>query len=161
MYLLCIYKYTHIHYILKIFTCIYMFLYIFYIIYKYKQNIFLKYIHACVCIYIYIINTDSIHILCKQKLLFWMWLIPINHLTALMYVYIQYIYKTLDSNFYSIFVIFLPCIIQVDSCTESAEAACNILSQLVNCTIKTLGLISTARPSFMSVSQVQQKHVHP
>ncbi len=43
---------------------------------------------------------------------------------------------------------------QVDSCTESAEAACDILSQLVNCTIKTLGLISTARPSFMDVSQV-------
>uniref|UniRef100_A0A3B1ICX0 F-box and leucine-rich repeat protein 3, like n=2 Tax=Astyanax mexicanus TaxID=7994 RepID=A0A3B1ICX0_ASTMX len=42
---------------------------------------------------------------------------------------------------------------KVDSCTESAEAACNILSQLVNCTIKTLGLISTARPSFMDVSQ--------
>ncbi|CAG5991488.1 unnamed protein product, partial [Menidia menidia] len=42
---------------------------------------------------------------------------------------------------------------QVDSCTESAEAACDILSQLVNCTIKTLGLISTARPSFMDVSQ--------
>uniref|UniRef100_A0A671NI40 F-box and leucine-rich repeat protein 3, like n=1 Tax=Sinocyclocheilus anshuiensis TaxID=1608454 RepID=A0A671NI40_9TELE len=41
----------------------------------------------------------------------------------------------------------------VDSCTESAEAACNILSQLVNCTIKTMGLISTARPSFMDVSQ--------
>lgn len=43
---------------------------------------------------------------------------------------------------------------QVDSCTESAEAACDILSQLVNCTIKTLGLISTARPSFMDVQQV-------
>ncbi|KAK9962908.1 hypothetical protein ABG768_006146 [Culter alburnus] len=42
---------------------------------------------------------------------------------------------------------------KVDSCTESAEAACDILSQLVNCTIKTLGLISTARPSFMNVSQ--------
>ncbi|XP_068449599.1 F-box/LRR-repeat protein 3 [Clinocottus analis] len=42
---------------------------------------------------------------------------------------------------------------KVDSCTESAEAACDILSQLVNCTIKTLGLISTARPSFMDVSQ--------
>ncbi|XP_052010802.1 F-box/LRR-repeat protein 3 [Xyrauchen texanus] len=42
---------------------------------------------------------------------------------------------------------------KVDSCTKSAEAACNILSQLVNCTIKTLGLISTARPSFMDVSQ--------
>ncbi|KAM6951951.1 LOW QUALITY PROTEIN: F-box/LRR-repeat protein 3 [Lycodopsis pacificus] len=42
---------------------------------------------------------------------------------------------------------------KVDSCTESAEAACDILSQLVNCTIKTLGLISTAQPSFMGVSQ--------
>uniref|UniRef100_A0A8D2ZTD6 F-box and leucine-rich repeat protein 3, like n=1 Tax=Scophthalmus maximus TaxID=52904 RepID=A0A8D2ZTD6_SCOMX len=37
---------------------------------------------------------------------------------------------------------------------ESAEAACDILSQSVNCTIKTLGLISTARPSFLDVSQV-------
>ncbi|KAK7922858.1 hypothetical protein WMY93_009760 [Mugilogobius chulae] len=45
------------------------------------------------------------------------------------------------------------CSTSVDSCTESAEAACDILSQLVNCTIKTLGLISTARPSFMDVSQ--------
>lgn len=46
----------------------------------------------------------------------------------------------------------------MDSCTESAEAACDILSQLVNCTIKTLGLISTARPSFMDVSQVIELH---
>lgn len=43
---------------------------------------------------------------------------------------------------------------QVDSSTESAEAACNILSQLVNCSIKTLGLISTARPSFMELTKV-------
>ncbi|KAI4818703.1 hypothetical protein KUCAC02_004005 [Chaenocephalus aceratus] len=42
---------------------------------------------------------------------------------------------------------------KMDGCTESAEAACDILSQLGNCTIKTLGLISTARPSFMDVSQ--------
>ncbi|XP_062332374.1 F-box/LRR-repeat protein 21-like [Osmerus eperlanus] len=42
---------------------------------------------------------------------------------------------------------------KVDSCTQSAEAACDILSKLVNCTIKTLRLISTARPSFMDVSQ--------
>lgn len=49
---------------------------------------------------------------------------------------------------------------QVDSCTESAEAACDILSQLVNCTIKTLGLISTARPSFMDVSQVRDCEVY-
>ncbi|KAJ6667921.1 hypothetical protein lerEdw1_016242 [Lerista edwardsae] len=43
---------------------------------------------------------------------------------------------------------------KVDSSTESAEAACDILSQLVNCSIKTLGLISTAKPSFMNVSKV-------
>uniref|UniRef100_A0A2D4FHB9 F-box domain-containing protein n=1 Tax=Micrurus corallinus TaxID=54390 RepID=A0A2D4FHB9_MICCO len=43
---------------------------------------------------------------------------------------------------------------KVDSSTESAEAACDILSQLVNCSIKTLGLISTAKPSFMDVSKV-------
>uniref|UniRef100_A0A8C5NWZ8 F-box and leucine-rich repeat protein 21 n=1 Tax=Jaculus jaculus TaxID=51337 RepID=A0A8C5NWZ8_JACJA len=42
---------------------------------------------------------------------------------------------------------------KVDSSTESAEAACDILSQLVNCSIQTLGLISTARPSFMNVSK--------
>ncbi|KAM9266082.1 F-box/LRR-repeat protein 3-like isoform 3-T10 [Cariama cristata] len=42
---------------------------------------------------------------------------------------------------------------QVDSSTESAEAACDILSRLVNCSIKTLGLISTAKPSFMNVSK--------
>nr|XP_033783081.1 F-box/LRR-repeat protein 21-like isoform X1 [Geotrypetes seraphini]XP_033783082.1 F-box/LRR-repeat protein 21-like isoform X1 [Geotrypetes seraphini]XP_033783083.1 F-box/LRR-repeat protein 21-like isoform X1 [Geotrypetes seraphini]XP_033783084.1 F-box/LRR-repeat protein 21-like isoform X1 [Geotrypetes seraphini]XP_033783085.1 F-box/LRR-repeat protein 21-like isoform X1 [Geotrypetes seraphini] len=42
---------------------------------------------------------------------------------------------------------------KVDSCTESAEAACDILSQLVNCSIKTLGLISTAKSSFMNISK--------
>uniref|UniRef100_A0A8C9IMM4 F-box domain-containing protein n=1 Tax=Piliocolobus tephrosceles TaxID=591936 RepID=A0A8C9IMM4_9PRIM len=41
----------------------------------------------------------------------------------------------------------------VDSSVESAEAACGILSQLVNCSIQTLGLISTAKPSFMNVSE--------
>jgi hypothetical protein len=44
--------------------------------------------------------------------------------------------------------------LQVDSSTESAEAACAILSQLVNCSLKTLGLISTARPSFMELPKV-------
>ncbi|KTG07069.1 hypothetical protein cypCar_00011586 [Cyprinus carpio] len=46
-----------------------------------------------------------------------------------------------------------PCgfVMRVDSSTESAEAACDILSQLVNCSLKTLGLISTARPSFMEL----------
>ncbi|XP_073914948.1 F-box/LRR-repeat protein 21 isoform X2 [Castor canadensis] len=42
---------------------------------------------------------------------------------------------------------------KVDSSTESAEAACDILSQLVNCSLQTLGLISTAKPSFMNVSK--------
>uniref|UniRef100_A0A8C4NC51 F-box and leucine-rich repeat protein 3, like n=1 Tax=Eptatretus burgeri TaxID=7764 RepID=A0A8C4NC51_EPTBU len=42
---------------------------------------------------------------------------------------------------------------KVDSSKESAEAACDILSQLVNCSLKTLGLISTARPSFLDVSK--------
>ncbi|KAG8506578.1 F-box/LRR-repeat protein 21, partial [Galemys pyrenaicus] len=41
--------------------------------------------------------------------------------------------------------------IKVDSSTESAEAACDILSQLVNCSIQTLSLISTAKPSFMNM----------
>jgi len=40
------------------------------------MKIFLKYIQACVCIYIYkILYTVHPHILCKQKLLFWMRLI--------------------------------------------------------------------------------------
>ncbi|KAI4541222.1 hypothetical protein MG293_008364 [Ovis ammon polii] len=42
---------------------------------------------------------------------------------------------------------------KVDSSTESAEAACGILSQLVNCSTQTLGLISTAKPSFMTMSK--------
>lgn len=48
---------------------------------------------------------------------------------------------------------------QVDSSTESAEAACDILSQLVNCSLKTLGLISTARPSFMELPKVSEKTI--
>ncbi len=36
----------------------------------------------CVYLYIHITNMQSTHILCKQKLLFWMRLITINHLTA-------------------------------------------------------------------------------
>lgn len=63
--------------------------------------------------------------------------------------FVFFIYIFLNLNVESLLVN------QVDSCTESAEAACDILSQLVNCTIKTLGLISTARPSFMDVSQVR------
>uniref|UniRef100_G3Q2A4 F-box domain-containing protein n=1 Tax=Gasterosteus aculeatus aculeatus TaxID=481459 RepID=G3Q2A4_GASAC len=45
--------------------------------------------------------------------------------------------------------------VKVESCTEFAEAACDILSQLVDCAIKTLGLIPTAQPSVMDVSQVR------
>lgn len=50
--------------------------------------------------------------------------------------------------------IFIIGALQVDSSRESAEAACDILSQLVNCSLKTLGLISTARPSFMELPKV-------
>uniref|UniRef100_A0A8C4MS02 F-box/LRR-repeat protein 21 n=1 Tax=Equus asinus asinus TaxID=83772 RepID=A0A8C4MS02_EQUAS len=42
---------------------------------------------------------------------------------------------------------------KVDSSTESAESACDILSQLVNCSLQTLDLISMANPSFMNVSK--------
>ncbi len=56
VHLLCIYKYTHMHVYLKKYLYVYIHLYsciinIVYFIYNY--NIFLKYIHACVCIYIY------------------------------------------------------------------------------------------------------------
>ncbi|NXC17646.1 FBXL3 protein, partial [Corythaeola cristata] len=47
----------------------------------------------------------------------------------------------------------------VDSSKESAEAACDILSQLVNCSLKTLGLISTARPSFMDLPKIDDTPV--
>ncbi len=48
---------------------------------KYFPNI----LYVCVFIYIYIIHIHSTHthILCKQKLLFWMGLIAIHRLTAL------------------------------------------------------------------------------
>nr|XP_020639174.1 F-box/LRR-repeat protein 3 isoform X2 [Pogona vitticeps] len=50
-------------------------------------------------------------------------------------------------------------IFKVDSSKESAEAACDILSQLVNCSLKTLGLISTARPSFMDLPKIDDTPV--
>ncbi len=65
---MCIYIYIYVHTYSIYFENIYMYMHlyicivIFYIIYKYiiyKQHIFLKYIHACVCIYIYIINIHS------------------------------------------------------------------------------------------------------
>ncbi|XP_070552508.1 F-box/LRR-repeat protein 21-like [Ptychodera flava] len=43
--------------------------------------------------------------------------------------------------------------LKVDSSRESAETACSILSQLVNCSLNTLVLMSAARPSFQLVSQ--------
>ncbi|XP_058885320.1 F-box/LRR-repeat protein 3-like [Acipenser ruthenus] len=52
---------------------------------------------------------------------------------------------------------YLP--LKVDSSTESAEEACDILSQLVNCSLKTLGLISTARPSFMELPKISDTPV--
>ncbi len=53
---------------------------------------FHKYIHACVCIYIYIINIHSTHsyiINSKQTILLWMRLIAINRLTALIESYLK------------------------------------------------------------------------
>ncbi len=58
---------------------------------KYFPNI------CCMCVFLYIHNTYiqySTQILCKQKLLFWMWIIVINHLTLYIYIYIYiYIYR--------------------------------------------------------------------
>ncbi len=43
------------------------------------------------CVYLYIDNKYiHIHILCKQKLLFWMRLIVINRLTALIRIHLLY-----------------------------------------------------------------------
>lgn len=49
----------------------------------------------------------------------------------------------------------------MDSSRESAEAACDILSKLVNCSLKTLRLISTARPSFMELPKVSRTSLRP
>ncbi len=95
MYIYYVYKHTHTVYILKIFKLIifknlyHYILYYIYNIYNIKHNIFFLNIYMYVCvIQIYIINKHSKHRLCKQKLLFWMWLITINSLTALIYIYI-------------------------------------------------------------------------
>ncbi len=53
---------THIYSIVmyyKIHKYMYLFIFVLYLIYK--QNIYLKYIHACGCLYIYIINKHSTH----------------------------------------------------------------------------------------------------
>ncbi len=68
IYYVCIYKCTHIQYIFGKYLHVYAF-YIFilyFILYMnvyitYKQHIFLKFIHACVCIYIWIIHWDAIN----------------------------------------------------------------------------------------------------
>ncbi|KAK2506200.1 hypothetical protein MC885_007950 [Smutsia gigantea] len=42
---------------------------------------------------------------------------------------------------------------KIDSSPESAEAACDMLSQLVSGSVQTLGLISMTKPSFMNLSK--------
>lgn len=42
-------------------------------------------------------------------------------------------------------------VFKTDSSVESAKTACQILSKLVNCSLKTLSLISSARPVFLDV----------
>ncbi|XP_066990920.2 F-box/LRR-repeat protein 3 [Anabrus simplex] len=44
-------------------------------------------------------------------------------------------------------------IFKTDSSVQSAETACHILSRLVNCSLKTLALISSAHPVFLDVDQ--------
>ncbi len=63
----------------------YKYIYMLYKLYEYKYihvNIFEIYT-VCVCIYIDNKGTQHTHLLCKQKLLFWMRLITIHCLTAL------------------------------------------------------------------------------
>ncbi len=71
VYLLSICKDTAIAYILhSIYSesiYVYTLIIINYIISKCKM--FLKYIHACQCYYLHIINIHTTHILCKQKLI--------------------------------------------------------------------------------------------
>ncbi len=66
VYLLCIYKSTHIQYIFRKYLHVYIYIHIIYIIEKYINYIRIKYvseiyIHVCVCIYIYIINIHRTH----------------------------------------------------------------------------------------------------
>ncbi len=68
----------------------------------YKQHIFLKYIHACVCIYI-CTHTDILYVN-KTFISF-----AINHLTAL-YIYI-YIYTPLKSKVYTPLAEYAKCFI--------------------------------------------------
>ncbi len=109
----CVYINTHTY--SKYFENIYMYIFIFlyYTLYIFnKYNIFLKYIHACVCIYIYTVTVHT-HILIKQNLLFWMWLIMINRLTALSATY-HYCEIELFTSWHNILVI-SPISIKKDS----------------------------------------------
>ncbi len=79
------------------------------------------------CIYIYIINIHCTHI-CQQKLLFFMRLIPINNLTALIYIYIYiYIYMPLFVFIFSSilgFVLANPC--------HVAGIFCSLFNDMIN-----------------------------
>ncbi len=75
------YKFIFTLFILYIYIYIYIYINIFNI-----NNIFSE-IYTCMCVYLYIHNkyTQYTHILlCEQKLLFWMRLIAINRLAALL-----------------------------------------------------------------------------
>ncbi len=78
------YIFKKIYYVTIIHNIKYNNAHIYIYIYIYTQVNIFKIHTVCVCIYIYIINKHSTHILCKQKLLFWIQLIAINHLTALL-----------------------------------------------------------------------------
>jgi len=71
---------------------IYIYIYIYYIIYmNIHVNIFyVLYVWVFIYIYIYIIYTVSSHNICKQKRLFWMQISAMNHLTALILLYVDY-----------------------------------------------------------------------
>ncbi len=61
----------------------------------YKHNIFVLNIYTCMCLYLYIHNkyTQYKNIYCVKKLLFWMRLITINHLTVLIFIALDYYFN--------------------------------------------------------------------
>ncbi len=58
------------------------------------------------CVYLYLHNkyTQYTHILCKQKLLFWMRLIANNRLTALILIYIKKFLFTEKNIHFNIYI---------------------------------------------------------
>ncbi len=106
MYIYYVYINTHtcMYIFKKNILCLYIFnIFIYDIIYlniNIYMEIFSKYM-LYVCLYIYIINIHSthIHILCKQKLLFWMRLIVINRLTAQILIFFLKTIFNILSNF--------------------------------------------------------------